>query len=216
MLKSSDDPIAYMRHICTVLHDIFAFPAVLHSLTILLIICDIFSPLCSIFTTPHDIFAIFSAILRFIIVTSDIYRSSRPNALSPSPYPSLRHRIQQKSPETSHTSHRPPSTVPIAMPARGDRSAPHFDPRQPRELRRYFADLVYHFARSDVVDDQEKKRQACRYVDIDTAELWEWCPDFSDTAKSFPDFVHAIHRLYPGSDAQRQWLLTDMEKLVEE
>ena len=131
MLKSSDDPIAYMRHICTVLYDIFAFPAVLHSLTILVIICDIFSPLCSVFATPHDIFAIFSAILRFIIVTSDIYRSSRPNARSPSPYPSLHHRIQQKSPETSHTSHCPPSTVPIAMPARGDCSALHFDPRQP-------------------------------------------------------------------------------------
>ena len=131
MLKSSDDPIAYMRHICTVLHDIFAFPAVLHSLTILVIICNIFSPLCSIFTTPHNIFAIFSAILRFIIITSDIYRSSRPNALSPSPYLSLRHRIQQKAPETSHTLHRPTSTVPIAMPARGNLSAPQFDPRQP-------------------------------------------------------------------------------------
>ena len=66
------------------------------------------------------------------------------------------------------------------------------------------------------MDNQEKKRQACCYVDIDTAELWEWCPDFLDTAKSFPDLVHAIHRLYPGSDAWRQWLLTDMEKLVEE
>ena len=28
--------------------------------------------------------------------------------------------------------------------------------------------------------------------------------------------MHAIHRLYPGSDARRQWLLADMEKLVEE
>ena len=120
----------YATHL-HVLHDIFAFSAVLHSLTILVIICNIFLPLCSIFTTPHNIFAIFNVILWFIIVTSDIYRSSRPNALSPSPYPSLRHRIQQKSPETSHTSHCPPSTVPIAMPARGNRFALHFDPRQP-------------------------------------------------------------------------------------
>ena len=27
--------------------------------------------------------------------------------------------------------------------------------------------------------------------------------------------MHAIHGLYPGSDAWRQWLLADMEKLVE-
>ena len=166
-----------------------------------------FSALCSAFATPHDIFSIFSAMLQFIIVTSDIYRSSRPNTLSPLSYLSLCHHIQQKSPEMLHTVHRPPSTVPIAMPARGDHSALHLNPRQPLELCRYFADLTYHFTQSDIVDDQEKKHQACLYVDIDMAELWEWCPDFSNTAKSFPDFVHAIHRLYPGSDAQKQWCL---------
>jgi hypothetical protein len=42
------------------------------------------------------------------------------------------------------------------------------------------------------------------------------CLEYSDRAKSFADFVHAIYRLYPGVEGQRQWLVADMEKLVEE
>jgi hypothetical protein len=102
------------------------------------------------------------------------------------------------------------------MPFRCDRSAPRFNPDQPRELRRYFADVAVHFARSEIDDDQERKRYACRYVDIDTEELWESRLEYSDRAKSFSDFVQAIYRLYPGSDGQRQWLVADMERLVEE
>src|SRR5882762_11602788 len=102
------------------------------------------------------------------------------------------------------------------MPLRGDRSAPHFDPSQPCELCRYFADLAVHFARSEIDDDQEKKRYACRYVDIDTEELWESRLELLDHAKSFSDFVQAIYRLYPRTEGQRQWLVVDMERLVEE
>jgi hypothetical protein len=60
-----------------------------------------------------------------------------------------------------------------AMPARGDRTAPTFDPKQPRELRRYFSDIELLFTRSNITDDQQKKASVCRYVDIDTSELWE-------------------------------------------
>jgi hypothetical protein len=49
----------------------------------------------------------------------------------------------------------------IAMPARGDRSAPQFDPKQPRELRRYFADLDFHIGRAAAMTDEEKKKHAC-------------------------------------------------------
>jgi hypothetical protein len=102
------------------------------------------------------------------------------------------------------------------MPLRHDHSAPHFEPSQPRELRRYFADLAVHFARSEIDSDQEKKRYTCRYVDIDMEELWESRLEYSDHTKSFADFVQAIYRLYPGAEGQRQWLVADMEKLVEE
>jgi len=104
----------------------------------------------------------------------------------------------------------------VPMPARGDRSAPRFDLRQPRELRRYFADLDFHFRRSHTTDDQERKRHTCYYVDFETAELWESLAEFGDHAKSFANFVQAIYKLYPGSEEERRWLVADLDKIVEE
>jgi hypothetical protein len=50
--------------------------------------------------------------------------------------------------------------------------------------------------RSEIDDDQEKKRYACCYVDIDTEELWELCLEYSDHAKLFSDFAQAIMTLF--------------------
>ena len=77
----------------------------------------------------------------------------------------------------------------IAMPARGDRSAPQFNTKQPRELRRYFADLEYCFGRAQIVDDTEKKSHACRFVDVDTSELWESLAEFADITKTYTDIL---------------------------
>ena len=104
----------------------------------------------------------------------------------------------------------------IPMPGRGDHSAPRFDPKQPRELRRYFADLDFAFDRASVTDNADKKQHACRYVDVDTSELWETLAEFSDVLKSYEDFTKAVHALYPGSDEERKWSVADMDKLVGE
>ncbi|ETW75998.1 hypothetical protein HETIRDRAFT_422610 [Heterobasidion irregulare TC 32-1] len=58
-----------------------------------------------------------------------------------------------------------------SMPARGDQTAPTFDPHQPCKLRRYFANLDFHFE---------------------------------------------VYRLYPGSEEERKWSVSDMDKLVGE
>ena len=102
------------------------------------------------------------------------------------------------------------------MPARGDRTAPTFDPHQPRELRRYFADLDFHFVRSAVVDEQEQKKHACRFLDVDTCELWESLTTFTDNAKTFKEFCDEVYGLYPGSEEERKWSVSDMDKLVGE
>jgi len=104
----------------------------------------------------------------------------------------------------------------IAMPARGDRSAPQFDPQQPRELRRYFSDLEFAFGRATITSPTEKKKHACRYVDVDTADLWESISQFADQNASYEDFVKAVHTLYPGSEEERKWSVADMDKLVGE
>ncbi|ETW81366.1 hypothetical protein HETIRDRAFT_51704, partial [Heterobasidion irregulare TC 32-1] len=102
------------------------------------------------------------------------------------------------------------------MPARGDRTAPTFDPHQPRELRRYFADLDFHFGQSAIEDEQEKKKHACRFLDVDTCELWELLTTFTDATKTFKEFCEEVYRLYPGSEEERKWSVSDMDKLVGE
>ena len=102
------------------------------------------------------------------------------------------------------------------MPARGERGAPQFDPVKPHGLRCFFADLDFQFTRSQVVDEEERKGHALRFVNCDTAELWEILPEFADITVPYRKFVDAVFQLYPGSDAEERWLRADMETLVED
>jgi hypothetical protein len=101
------------------------------------------------------------------------------------------------------------------MPPRGHSSAPKFTPDVPRELQCYFKELELLFGPVQVVDDTEKKKHACRYIDIDTADLWEASPEF-DVTKTFNEFKSAIFKLYAGSESKCKWTIADMDKLVGE
>jgi hypothetical protein len=80
-----------------------------------------------------------------------------------------------------------------SMPARGDRNAPQFDKTQPRELRCYFDDLKFLFGRAQVADNKEKKHHARRFVDVDTADLWESIPEFMYQVKTYEHYKAAIY-----------------------
>jgi hypothetical protein len=86
---------------------------------------------------------------------------------------------------------------------RGHSSAPKFTPDVSRELQCYFTELELLFGPAQVVNDTEKKKHTCRYVDIDTADLWEAIPEF-DVTKTFDEFKSAIFKLYPGSESKRK------------
>src|SRR5277367_5901529 len=101
------------------------------------------------------------------------------------------------------------------MPARGHSTAPKFNPTQPRELRRYFNELEMLFLGCNITDSDLMKKHACRYVDIDTSELWESIPEYA-TNISFNAFRIAVHKLYPSSEDDRKWSISDMDKLVSE
>jgi hypothetical protein len=109
----------------------------------------------------------------------------------------------------------PPAYPP--MPARGQDIAPKFDfdPQRPQELRRYFEDLATLFQASNVIQDQEKKRYARRYVDLDTYDLWESLSEYQ-SPYSWDQFIAAVHKLYPGSEDDRKWSIADMDKLIGE
>ena len=99
------------------------------------------------------------------------------------------------------------------MPSRGQSQAPKFMPDQPRELRRYFKELNYLFTDAKVTYSEEKKVHACRYLDVDSAELWESLPEFK-AGKTYQDFTKAVYDLYPGSEDERKWTVAAMDKLV--
>jgi hypothetical protein len=99
----------------------------------------------------------------------------------------------------------------IPMPSRGDRSALKFDPKQPRELRRYFDDLDFAFGHTAVTTDDAKKQHA--YVDVDTSEMWETLEEYTDATKMYDEFKEAIYTLYPGSEEERKWSVADMDQL---
>jgi hypothetical protein len=102
------------------------------------------------------------------------------------------------------------------MPARGHGTAPKFEGNNPRELRRYFEELDYHFKAASITDTAEKKRFAVRYVDIDTEDSWKLLPAYTDISISYEDFRTAIFKLYPGADEERKWTISDLDFLTGE
>src|SRR6202789_1642438 len=101
------------------------------------------------------------------------------------------------------------------IPARGHSIAPKFDPTQPWEIRRYFNELEMLFLGCNIMDSDLMKKHACQYVDIDTSKLWESIPEYA-TGTSFNTFRIAVHKLYPGSEDNRKWSISNMDKLVGE
>jgi hypothetical protein len=59
------------------------------------------------------------------------------------------------------------------------------------------------FGPAQVVDDTEKKKNACQYVNINTTDLWKAIPEFNIT-KTFDKFKSAIFKLYPGDNPNTQ------------
>ena len=100
------------------------------------------------------------------------------------------------------------------MPARGDRSAPTFDPMKPQELKCYFEDLEFLFTAANVTDDGEKKRHTVRYVAVELADIWETLSEYADNAKSYVQFKAAIHELYPDADDKYRYTLGDLDLLI--
>jgi hypothetical protein len=101
------------------------------------------------------------------------------------------------------------------MPTCGHLTAPKFDPTQPCELRQYFNELDLLFAAANIAANDIKKKHACRYVNIDTSELWESLPAYAASI-SFDNFCIAVHKHYPSSEDTRKWSISDMDTLVGE
>lgn len=100
----------------------------------------------------------------------------------------------------------------VAMPLRNERIAPVFN-EIGSGLKRYFNDFEALIRRAGITDDNEKKVQSTYYLSVDTQDLWESQPSFSD-ASTYAQFKSAIFKLYPGSDDAAKFVRKDLDDYV--
>ncbi|KAF9455722.1 hypothetical protein BDZ94DRAFT_1139037, partial [Collybia nuda] len=98
------------------------------------------------------------------------------------------------------------------MPARTNSNAPQFD-GQAHSLRRFFQDFEY-LAQLVGLNDQQKKEEITRYIDVPSALLWQREPAYIDPGKTFEDFKTAITILYPGASIEDTYRFTDLDELI--
>ncbi|KAF8882425.1 hypothetical protein BD779DRAFT_1398965, partial [Infundibulicybe gibba] len=100
------------------------------------------------------------------------------------------------------------------MPARGTRAAPHFDAKNPRSVHGYFRDLEALFPTAGLEGiDSEMKRMAVRYLDFETAEMWE-CLDIYKSG-TYTDFKRKVLSYYPGGNNSPRFTFGDLDALIE-
>ena len=102
------------------------------------------------------------------------------------------------------------------MPARGERAAPTFDKTKPRELLRFFDDLEYLMERAAITSETDKKKQAVRYTDFDTEQVWKTFPEFKNNTTTYLEFKQAILVHYPDASGDFIYSLRDMDLLIGE
>ena len=73
---------------------------------------------------------------------------------------------QPQAAQANPPQQQPPVMGLADMPARRERSVPYFDDSRPEELNRYFADLQFLLNRFQVVDQNERKQAAVKYLKI--------------------------------------------------
>jgi hypothetical protein len=101
----------------------------------------------------------------------------------------------------------------FTMPMRTERSAPTFDPNEPRTLARYFENLDMLLARANVVDIDQRLRYSRNYVPISVADLWEVLPE-ADGQHTWEQYKAAVIALYPGIESGKRFSNADLDRIV--
>jgi hypothetical protein len=91
--------------------------------------------------------------------------------------------------------------VVLTMPAHNHSTAPKFRLDQLCELHRYFDELRHLFGNCQINSDKDKKKYAIRYLEIDSADLWETLPQYQ-APYTYDNFVQAVFVLYPGASEE--------------
>jgi hypothetical protein len=74
---------------------------------------------------------------------------------------------------------------------------------------------VHLFSNCQITDTQDKKKYTIRYLEINSADLWETLLEFRTTSM-YEEFVLAVLTLYPGASEECKWLMIDVDTLIGE
>ncbi len=100
------------------------------------------------------------------------------------------------------------------MPVFGECATPVFNPSKPNEIVRYFNQLEDLFNRCVVATDAAKKKYVVAYVDVDTADTWEFLPEYRDVTKTYLDLKNCLFEFY--GQKSNKYIITDLDRLVGE
>jgi len=100
------------------------------------------------------------------------------------------------------------------MPIRGERSAPTFDEKKPKDLARYFDQLKTLFARCQIATDADKKRYAVSFLESDVADSWEALPEYTQAATTFDQFKLKLFEIY--NQVGLRYVMADLDRLIGE
>jgi hypothetical protein len=81
------------------------------------------------------------------------------------------------------------------LPARRKHTAPTIDNSQPEGLERYFSVLESFFTLHDIVNRQERKQAALRYVSVRTESLWKTTEAWTNATKTYKEFKTSLQAL---------------------
>ncbi len=105
-------------------------------------------------------------------------------------------------------------TMTTPMPVFGKRATPVFNPSKPNKIVQYFNQLEDLFNRCVVATDAAKKMCVVTYVDVNTADTWEFLPKYRDITKTYLNLKNCLFKFY--GQKNNKYIITDLDWLIGE
>ena len=100
----------------------------------------------------------------------------------------------------------------VLMSICGEHAAPTFNLKKLSELTRFFTQIEALFARSNVQDNEKKKKYVTSYIDSDVVDTWEALKEFTDNTKTYQEFKNCLFDLY--NQVTLEYILADLDLLI--
>ena len=100
------------------------------------------------------------------------------------------------------------------MPNQKERFTLTFDEKWPKELELFFNELEDLMDQFGIIDENERKEAALKYLNIPTKRFWQSAVAYKDRTKTYADFEAEIFSLYPKAWRDWAYLLQDLKMVI--